>query len=420
MLLRARWVLPLDRPPVRNGAVLIDPTGRIAAVGPRDSVAHPPADPVEDFGNAILLPGLVNTHTHLELTGFDATASEAEFPDWILSIRRLKGSRSPREFLEAAKRGLRDCWAGGVTTVADTGDSGAAMRALYELGGSGIAYQEVFGPDPGQLLDSLAGLKSRVERLRNLSGERVRLGVSPHAPYTVSGQLFFRVAAWARESGLPIAVHIAESKAESEFVTKNQGRFAEAWQHRGIPLLNDSSHLALSRRPTGSPTPVGWLSILGVLSPFSLCIHAIELLPADILLLQQSDSAVAHCPISNRRHGHGQAPLRDLLDGGVRVGLGTDSVASVGRLDMFAEMRAARDLAGLTDQAGVELATIGGARALRLDRELGTLSAGKWGDVIAVNDSSGEKNDPFAPVVAASPADVLVTMVGGKTVYRRP
>ncbi len=418
MLLRAGWVLPLDRPPIRHGAVLIDGTGRIAAVGPRDSVGHPPGSPIEDLGTAILLPGLVNTHTHLELTGFPATANSAEFPDWILSIRRLKEGRSRLEFLEAAKRGLRDCWAGGVTTIADTGDTGAAMLALYELGGSGIAYQEVFGPDPGDLQKSLYGLKAGIERKRALSGERVRLGVSPHAPYTVSGPLFVRVSAWARETGLPLAVHIAESRAESEFVTGNSGRFAEAWRERGIPLLDDPAHLPLNRRDAGPPSPVGWLSMLGVLGPSTLCIHAINLSAADILLLQQSDSAVAHCPVSNQRHGHERAPLRALLDGGVRVGLGTDSVASVGALDLFAEIRAALALGGLNEQTALELATIGGARALRLDRELGTLSIGKWGDLIAL-ESPGDQNDPFVRVVASSPGDVLATIVGGKIVYRR-
>jgi 5-methylthioadenosine/S-adenosylhomocysteine deaminase len=387
-------------------------------LGPRESVAHPPGSPVEDFGNAILLPGLVNTHTHLELTGFEATASNAEFPDWISSIRRLKEGRSFRDFLDAAKRGLQDCWAGGVTTIADTGDSGAAVLALYELGGSGIAYQEVFGPDPVQLPESLDGLRNKVERWRALTGERVRLGVSPHAPYTVSGPLFYRVALWARESGLPLSVHIAESRAESEFVTHNQGRFAEAWQRRGIPLLNDAAHFPPSRRGAEPPSPVGWLSMLDVLGPSTLCIHAINLSSVDILLLRQSDSAVAHCPVSNQRHGHERAPLRALLDGGVRVGLGTDSVASVGTLDLFAEMRAAKDLAGLIDQEALDLATIGGARALRLDRELGTLSIGKWGDVTVLDHSSGP-SDPLARVVAGSAGDVLVTIVGGKIVYRR-
>jgi 5-methylthioadenosine/S-adenosylhomocysteine deaminase len=418
VLLRARWVLPLDRPPIRDGAVLIDGTGRIATVGRRDRVDHPPGDSIEELGNAILLPGLVNTHTHLELTGFEATANGAEFPDWILSIRRLKQGRTSREFVEAAKRGLRDCWAGGVTTVGDTGDSGAAMLALHEMEGSGIAYQEVFGPDPRQLAVSLDELEVQVERLRGLCGERARLGVSPHAPYTVSGPLFGRVASWARDHNLPIAVHIAESRAESEFVSRNTGRFAEAWESRGIPLLNHPAQSPPSRRPAEPPSPVGWLGMLGVLGPTTLCIHAINLSAADILLLRQCDAAVAHCPVSNRNHGHAQAPLRALLDAGIRVGLGTDSVASVGTLDLFAEMRAARELAGLKNQAALELATISGARALGLDRELGTLSTGKWGDLTAVEDR-GDQFDPFARVLGAAPADVLLTMVGGKAVYRR-
>lgn len=374
---------------------------------------------MQDFGDAILLPGLVNTHTHLELTGFPATARDSEFPDWILNIRRLKQGRSLREFTDAARRGLRDCWAGGVTTIADTGDSGATILALRELDGSGIAYQEVFGPDPRLLEESFYGLIQAVSEQESFSSERVRLGVSPHAPYTVSGPLFSRVASWARSSNLPIAVHIAESHAESEFVTGGAGRFAEAWRRREIPLLDDGSHLPRSRRVAEPPSPMGWLSMLGVLGPSTLCIHAINLSDPDILLLRQSGAAVAHCPVSNHQHGHGRARLRALLDAGIRVGLGTDSMASVGTLDMFAEMRAARDLAQLSDQAAVELATIGGARAINLDREIGTLTPGRWGDLIAITAADNDPSDPFARILAASPADVLETFISGRSVHRR-
>lgn len=374
---------------------------------------------MQDLGDAILLPGLVNTHTHLELTGFPATAQDSEFPDWILSIRRLKEGRSLREFTDAARRGLRDCWAGGVTTIADTGDSGATILALRELDGSGIAYQEVFGPDPRQLEESFNGLIQAVSEQESFSGERARLGVSPHAPYTVSGPLFSQVASWARSSNLPIAVHIAESHAESEFVTGSAGRFAEAWRRRGIPLLDDPAHLVETRRGDESASPIGWLSMLGVLGPTTLCIHAINLSDPDILLLRQSDATVAHCPVSNHQHGHGRARLRALLDAGVRVGLGTDSMASVGTLDMFAEMRAARDLAQLNDQATVELATIGGARAINLDREIGMLTPGRWGDLISITATESDHIDPFARILAASPADVVETWISGRTVYRR-
>jgi len=402
---------------VADAALLIEPGGRIAAIGPTAAVPDPPGAVVRDLGDAILLPGLVNAHTHLELTGFEASASGSEFPAWILGIRRLKQARTRDQYLEAARAGLRECWAGGVTTIADTGDSGTVLQALAELGGSGIAYQEVFGPHPGVADESFGALRARVDELGAMVRGRARLGVSPHAPYTVSGPLFARVAEWASREGLPLAVHVAESPAETEFVTRGSGPFAEAWRRREIPLLESPSQQAAVHVPAfaGPRSPLSWLHSLGVLGPSTLCIHAVQLAQEDVAALASTGSAVAHCPLSNARHGHGAAPLGALRRAGVRVGLGTDSVASVGRLDLFAEMRAARDLAGLSDEEAIALATIEGARSLGLEREIGTLTPGKWGDVIAVR-------PPDAPsdVLACSPQDVCLTVLGGHIVHQSP
>ena len=218
LLLRSRWALPIESPVLENSALLIGPDGRIAGLGPSAEIDPPEGAEILDLGDAILLPGLVNTHTHLELTGLaplsslpkDPAASRpADFPLWIQDLRALKESRSPEEYLDAARAGLLECWAGGVTTIADTGDSGAVLRVLAELGGSGIAYQEVFGPHPAQLDRSLSGLRSLIAESRPYAGGRVVLGVSPHAPYTVSGPLFARVAEWAAREALPLAVHVA-------------------------------------------------------------------------------------------------------------------------------------------------------------------------------------------------------------------
>src|ERR1051325_6871367 len=195
--LSAAWALPLDRPPIRGASVLLGTDGRIVAVGPEAEVPSPAdAEPI-GCGAAILLPGLVNAHTHLELEGIEGRAPppDAPFREWILAIRRLKEARAPAEYLEAGRGGVRACWAAGVTTVADTGDSGAVVQALAELGGSGIVYHEVFGPHPGQVEESFGGLVSQLAALAPLATGRVRLGVSPHAPYTVSGPLYARAAA---------------------------------------------------------------------------------------------------------------------------------------------------------------------------------------------------------------------------------
>src|SRR5919106_6218708 len=211
--LTARWILPVAGPPIECGAILLGPDGRVAAVGPDAVVPRPPDAPGEDFADGILLPGLINTHTHLELTGFDLGPPGPDFGDWIARVRAIKETRSAEEFLAAARLGLAECYAAGVTTVADTGDSGSVIRAMAEAGASGIAYQEVFGPHPAQTGESLAGLRARVEALGRFAGGRGRLGLSPHAPYTVSGPLYAAVAGWGARDRLSPAVPLAESRA---------------------------------------------------------------------------------------------------------------------------------------------------------------------------------------------------------------
>ena len=374
-------------------------------MGPDAHVPRPSHLPSLEFANSVLLPGLINTHTHLELTGLEGQVSEPEFPAWITHLRQIKNTRDPADYLVAARQGLQDCYAAGVTTVADTGDSGAVIQALAEADGSGIAYQEVFGPDPAQLTESLSGLQARVEERSSWATGRVRLGVSPHAPYSVSGPLFQAVAAWAATERLPLAVHVAESPAETQFVQAGAGPFAQAWVARGFALP-----------PSRGRTPVEWLDQHGVLTERTLCIHAVQVTSQDVDRLATSDAAVAHCPLSNQAHGHGAAPLQAFLAAGVRVGLGTDSVVSVGRLDLLAEARFAQKRAGLTAEQAVELCTLRAARALGLD-DTGSLRPGKWADCTVIRVPPGE-GTPSDRLLASSPDHVLLTCVAGREVYR--
>jgi len=382
------------------------------AVGPDDLVPRPDGVPAEDFGDALLLPGLVNTHTHLELTDLDGEPPEPDFAGWIRRLRAAKAARSSDAFLAAARRGLADCWATGVTTIADTGDTGTVIQALAEASGSGVAYQEVFGPHPDQRDASLLGLQQQVERLGRYATGRVRIGVSPHAPYTVSGPLYRATADWARGTGLPVAVHLAESAVESTLLGDGTGAFADAWRGRGIPMPS----------PPGR-TPVAWLEEHGVLSARTLCIHVVRVGSRDVARLARAGAAVAHCPLSNRAHGHGEAPLQAFLSAGIRVGLGTDSVASVGTLDLLAEARAARRLAGLDAAGALALCTIEGARALGMEDETGSLAVGKWGDCVAMRVAMRVAGAPAgaAPaeqILASGPEAVVATFLGGRDVYR--
>ncbi len=367
---------------------------------------RPPDVPGEDFADGILLPGLINTHTHLELTGFDLGPPEPDFGDWIGRVRATKETRGAEEFLAAARLGLADCYAAGVTTVADTGDSGSVIQAMAEAGASGIAYQEVFGPHPAQTAESFAGLRARAEALGRFAGGRVRLGLSPHAPYTVSGPLYAAVAEWAARDRLPLAVHLAESRAESELLQSGSGRFADAWRRREIPI-------------PGGPgrSPVEWLDQHGVLGERTLCIHVVHAGAADLGRLAHRGCAVAHCPLSNAAHGHGAAPLADFLSYGLRVGVGTDSVLSVSRLDLLAEARTARALAGLDAESALALCTLGGAAALGLDGDTGSLEVGKWGDCVVLRSASAGAS-PAERALGSGRDDVIVTFLGGRDVFR--
>src|SRR5437867_3488393 len=226
--IRAQFVHPVTAPPIEDGAVLVDDRGTIAAVGPNLVVPTRPGTRQLEFPDARLLPGLVNTHTHLELTHLAGKNAEREFAGWIRTLRALKDATTPEEFSRSAEQGVRDAWAAGVTCVADTGSTGASLGALARLGGRGIYYQEVFGPDPAQCAASMAELEHALARLSPLASSPLSLGVSPHAPYTVSEPLYRAVADLARRERWPLAMHLAESRAETELVRDGSGALAEA------------------------------------------------------------------------------------------------------------------------------------------------------------------------------------------------
>lgn len=407
----------MDGAPLKGGAVLIGPDGRISGVedegGERASQKAAPSVLETPDGTAVprqtvLLPGLVNAHSHLELTGLGGRVTEDDFPAWIAHLVRLWRERDPSEYLNAARQGIKDSWAMGVTTIADCGATGSVLQALHELGGSGIAYHEVFGPDPEQADAALEGWAQRLNELRRFETRRARLGASPHAPYTVSGPLYRLAAAHARKEKLPIAVHVAESPLETDFVRNAEGGFADSQRARG-----------LRPEPRGL-TPVAWLDKQGVFGPDTVAIHCCTVDGEDIDTLARRGAGVAHCPRSNRRHHRIDAPLAQLYAAGLRVGVGTDSVASVAPLDLLAEARRARDLASLDAQEALALATLGAARAIGLGAEIGSLAAGKWGDVVAVEIPAVE--DPtalFEAVLATGPTEVRTTWLGGREVYSR-
>jgi 5-methylthioadenosine/S-adenosylhomocysteine deaminase len=233
---------------------------------------------------------------------------------------------------------------------------------------------------------------------------RVTIGVSPHAPYTVSAPVYRATAELARAHGVPIAVHIAEPADETALLRDFTGSFADFLKSRGVAPI------------TAAPiSPVAWLEHHDVLSPRTICAHAIHTDAADATLLARHGAAIAHCPRSNRHHHHADAPIARYADTGLRIGLGTDSEASVAPLDLLAEARIARTLTGWNAAETLRALTLGGAEALNLAAATGSLSRGKWADLAAIRVEATQT--PEEAVLAGSPADVLATWLGGRRVH---
>jgi cytosine/adenosine deaminase-related metal-dependent hydrolase len=416
---RAAWVFPVASPPVRDGAVLVDTEGRIAAVGPRAALEVPGEAEVVELGEAALLPGLVNVHAHPELALYRNALEDLRFPDWIL---RLVGSKRAalrdEDYALAARWTLVECLRAGITTLAATEMSGAALGALREVGMRGIVYREVFGPHPAQAEGAMAELRAAVEALRREETDRVRVGISPHAPYTVSDPLFSAAAEYALSENLPVAVHAAESQAEDELVKRGAGDFAPGLRARGIET------------PVRGESTVELLDRLGVLRTRPLLIHCIRLDGDDVRRMADQGCAVAHCPVANARLGHGLAPYPELREAGVRVGLGTDSVGSNNRLDLLEEARIASTLHRarmasatlLPAEDLLRLCTLDGAQVLGMDDRIGTLEPGKDADLCAVAFTAPHTrpvHDALAGLFhAARGSDVVLTAVRGEVLFR--
>ena len=408
-IIRADWVCPVAGPPIAGGSVVVD-GGRIMSVGITGEEG-----PVEDYPGCALIPGFVNAHTHLELTVMRGFLENLPFASWIRQLTRTKYEHLGRDdLLVSARLGAMECLAAGVTCVGEVMDIGTGWEAMRETGLRGVAYQEVFGPDESAADEAAQGLSRKVEALMPHQSDLLRLGVSPHAAYTVSPRLYGLVRDMAEAQELPIAIHVAESPDESRFVRNAEGPFADALRARQISL---KAH---------GIGPVALLERLGILGDRTLAIHAIESDTADVGRLAATGTAVAHCPKSNLKLGHGIAPVEELLGAGVVVGLGTDSVASNNAVDMFEEMRTAAFLqrsrtgnpSAIGAAAALEMATLGGARSLGLDRHLGSIEPGKMADMVVVDLASAATQPVFDPVDAivfsANRANLRAVFLGGE------
>jgi cytosine/adenosine deaminase-related metal-dependent hydrolase len=375
----AAWILPISEPPIRDGWLAVD-RGRVVALGAAGKRVLADGAQVVDLGDVAVMPGLVNAHTHLELSYLrDEVPPASQFVTWIRGVmqaRRERPDPAGKEILDAVDRAVNEAEACGTAIVGDISNTLVTFDPLTRSSLAAVVFYELIRFNT---LDPEAVVAKALADLDALAAtERVRVSLAAHAPYSVA-PLVLRAIRLAvdREPFMPYSIHVSESAEEVEFIRNGGG----AWR----ALLEEIGSWDPAWVPPGG-TPVQFLDDSGFLDGRLLAVHGVQMTTADLDRLVARGTTLVTCPRSNGHTGAGAPPIEDFYNYGVKVAVGTDSLASSPDLNVFAEIATMRALAP-TVSAGALLdsATRQGARALGFDQDYGTIEPGKSGRLLAVS-----------------------------------
>jgi 5-methylthioadenosine/S-adenosylhomocysteine deaminase len=406
MIITSQKLLTLqdDAPSINNGAVVFS-RGAILDAGTAERILKQyPGHHVYRLENAVLMPGLINVHTHLELPPLLNAIRAKTFPDWVLNLVQAKKQIGKAEFAIAAKQNVKALIRSGTTTVGEICTHGASPGVLKQSGLRATVYQEIISMDPSSHISHLLSLVFRP------SSNLIRIGLSPHAPHTVSERALLQIKRLALRKHLRLCIHVAESKDEIRLLQRKKSGFEKLYKAAGWDRTWAPS----------ADSPFEYLHRLGLLNKNFLAVHAVQVTDSDISLIRKSCASIAHCPRSNRETGVGKMPLKKFLDAGVVVGLGTDSLASSPSLSLWDEMRSAYRIhrsAGVTARDIFTLATNGGAKALGMFNAIGSIEPGKRADIIAVPLPKKDSGDIYSDLLGETKSCIM-SVVDGKILYQ--
>ncbi|HEY3307677.1 MAG TPA: amidohydrolase family protein [Desulfuromonadaceae bacterium] len=374
----ASWIVSPHTEPIEGGAILVR-NGFIAATGKLEELRRTHGStPVVDFPDCVLMPGLVNAHTHLELTYFPAWRlrthidyNPRRFVDWIIQLIKIKRGLALEDYQASIREGLRMCLEAGTTVTGEIAGNSSLAGLYHNSLLSGRLFFEVLGHDPVTFQPLL---KRAIEACITDNAANFASGISPHSPYTIGEGNLSLIREEAFSRGFPLAIHISESAAESDFMFSSSGPLAEEL----YPFAGWERYLTPPRRMSSTD----FLDRAGLLSSATLAIHCVHINLADAEILKKRGVHVALCPRSNNYLDVGRAPVALLKKLGIPLALGTDSLASNDSLSMWDEMRFAlesfpKDLSALDV---FRMATSNGAAALGLKASHGSLEPGKRAD----------------------------------------
>jgi cytosine/adenosine deaminase-related metal-dependent hydrolase len=413
-IIAASHLVPISGEPVAGGGVAIS-DGYIAATGPVAELRRAYASaPVRDYPGCVLMPGLVNAHTHLELTHFpawlhrkDLKYSPRTYVDWIIQVIKVKRTLQSDELAASLREGLDISLQAGTTMVGDLLSDRQLLPcyAGHEIGGR--VYLELIGQHPVTFRELLA---STLEALPRVPAPFLP-GFAPHTPFTVAESFLADIVAAARSKGIPLAMHLAESREEISFFRDGDGRIASDL----YPFVQWEQYLP----PQRHQTPAEWFHATGLAGPDVHAVHCVHLTPGDAELLRQSGLPIVLCPRSNERLDVGRAPAHLFKKLAIPLALGTDSLASNDSLSLWDEMRALLQIypSEFTPREALTLATIGGAHAIGRSEEAGSLQPGKRADLLLLESSNGGfAGDLYGAILYGS--RIKGVWVGGREAVR--
>lgn len=372
IIYRAKWVLPIDRPPLENGAVLVR-GHRIVSVD-KFAALQRECQRVVDLGVGAIIPGLVNAHTHLEFSNLSQPLGHPGIPftDWIrLIVTNRISSNEANSKAGAIQSGLEEIHRTGTWTVGEIATLPMSLDDYrFNSGFSMVSFLEQLGNDPTHFADKQDELARFFDQTVDDSNVHdMTLGVSPHAPYSVHPQLLRQICSLAQAKKRMVAMHIAETPEEIELIENGTGKF--------VALLKDFG--------VWNPGMETHQSVIGILqhlseAPRSLLVHGNYLRDSDLDFVanHRRSMSVVFCPRTHRFFAHPSYPLKQMRQRGINVALGTDSRASNPDLNLWTELKlVAAMFHDLRPIQILEMGTINGARALGCDDQVGSLAAGK-------------------------------------------
>lgn len=436
MILSSEIILPISRLPIYNGAVLIK-NGKIEEIDTKERLLSKYKDEEHlNLKDAVLMPGLINLHAHLELTGLKGTIINKNNPalpsektalvSWILALIESKKRSSRDELSSGIKNGIKEAISTGTTTIADlttrntiyaTSVFGESFYAIKETGLRGFVFAEILNFDSSSAENYWKDTQKVIEQIRKHEDSLTSIGIAPHSIYSVSSKLLKIVRDYAIKEKMKMSMHVSESMEEKEFISKNKG------------IIKDVYHKKFKwdgkRDFKRYPSSIEYINKNGVLSKDLLAVHCVHLTDEDMKRLSEMNTPVVLCPRSNTFIGVGIAPFGKLASMGITIGIGTDSYASNYSLNMWDEMRFAylfyRKAYRVNIKAEdiIRCGTINGAKALGIENKIGTLQPGKEADIIAVRMHKKDFDIYRDILLNTRHDDVIMTMVAGKIIFSK-